>query len=141
MSTIFRKVAKNEDGTFGPTSNNKFYQPVFYHNKTAKKNLNKTKWLIKQNEQYCAFELSDNNNWKCDKKDGYFTIVDNGKVTLGSNEEILGFFPETQNATDAYHGFPVTSSEYEISDKLLLKWKDDNIIDERIHIKLLRCQL
>lgn len=141
MSKVFRKVKKNSNGLFGPTLNNNYYKPVFYHNKTAKGNKHKSKWIIKQNEQYCTFELSDNYQWKCNLKNGYFSIVDNGKVILGSNEEILGFFPETQNSTDSYHGFPVTSAEFEMSENLLNKWLENDVIDERMHIKILRCQI
>lgn len=141
MSSIFKKITKNSDGTFGPTSNDNFYIPISYHNKTAKNNPNKTKWKIRQNEQYCVFELSDINNWKCPERNGYFSIVENGNVKLGINEEILGFFPEKVNVTDPYHGFPVTSSDYEISDELINRWKKDEIINDRIYIKLLKCQL
>lgn len=141
MSNKFRKIKRNSNGTFGPTTKNKYYQPVFYHNRTASKNHHKTKWIIKQNEQYCTFELSDDNDWKCNKLDGYFSIIDNGKVILGSSDEILGFFPENSNSTDPYHGFPVMSSDFEISEELLLIWKNNNIIDERVHIKLLKGQL
>jgi len=138
---VFKKVKKNENGTFGPTPNNKYYFPVTYHNKTAKKNVHKTKWKLKQNEQYCSFELSDIENWKCAVKNGYFTILDKGKIKLGTNDEVLGFFPEPANAIDAYHGFPVFSWDYEISIDLLDLWKKKKVIDDRIHIKLLKCQL
>ncbi|GAA4021621.1 hypothetical protein GCM10022386_00730 [Flavobacterium cheonhonense] len=139
--SIFRTIKKNKDGTFGPTSNSNYYKPMYYHNKTAKKNKDKTKWIIKQNEQYCTFELSDDNNWKCLAQNGFFSILENGNVILGSNEEVLGFFPETINDSDPYHGYPVTSSEYEISDKLLEKWLNDKVIDSRMHVKLLKCQI
>lgn len=141
MSKFFRKVTRNKNGLFGPTSNDNYYKPIFYHNKTAKNNKHKTKWIIKQNEQYCTFELSDINNWKCESKNGYFSIIDNGNVILGSNEEVLGFFPEKINKDDPYHGYPVSSAQYEISHSLLKKWLDDDVIDDRIHYKILKCQI
>ncbi|MWB95529.1 hypothetical protein GON26_14255 [Flavobacterium sp. GA093] len=140
MST-FRKITKNSDGTFGPTKSNNFYKPVAYHNKSSITKRHKTKWIIKQNEQYCTFELSHNNKWKCSIQQGYFSIVENGKFIMGSNEEVLGFFPEIVNMTDPYHGYPVSSAEYEISNPLLVKWLADKVIDNRIYIKLLKCQL
>lgn len=137
----FKKIAKNTDGTFGPTKNNNYYKPVVYHNKSAIKKKDKTKWVIKQNEQYSTFELSDESDWKCSTQKGYFSIIENGKFILGSNDEVLGFFPEVVNKSDPYHGYPVTSAEYEISEDLLNKWVSNKVIDKRIHIKLLKCQL
>ena len=138
---VFKKVKKNTDGTFGPTPNGQYYLPVKYHNRTAKQNIHKSKWKLKENEQYNSFELSDIENWKCNVKKGYFTILDKGKIKLGTNDEVLGFFPETINIKDAYHGFPVFSSDYEISPDLLALWKEKEVIDDRIYIKLLKCQL
>ena len=139
--SIFRKIKKNLDGTFGPTKSNIFYKPVAYHNKSSINKKHKTKWIIKQSEQYCIFELSHNNNWKCPIRNGYFSIAENGAIILGSNEEILGFFPEIINKNDPYHGYPVSSAEYEISDTLLDNWLNTKVINKRIHIKLLKCQI
>ena len=44
--SIFRKIAKNPDGTFGPTKKNKYYKPVAYHNKSSVNRKDKTKWFL-----------------------------------------------------------------------------------------------
>lgn len=139
---IFPKVAKNKDGNFGPTKNGNFYDSVSYHNKTAKKKSTKTRWILKQNEQYEVFRVSDEGKWICkENKNGLFSILNKGKVIFGENGECLAFFPKPINTKDAWHGFPVTCDSYEPSVVLVDKWLKEDIIDTRIHIKILKGQL
>ena len=112
-----------------------------YHNKTAKFNKHKTKWTLKQNEQYEVFRLLNENEWACTKNGGLFSILSNANVIIGSNEERLSFFPNPVNSKDPWHGFLVNSGNFEPSVELVDKWLDDKVIDERIHIKILKCQL
>jgi hypothetical protein len=141
MSYKFPIVAINETGLFGPTSREHFYKPVFYHNKTAMKNDNKNKWVLKQNEQYEVFRVSDEGIWNCKKNNGLFSILDNGRIILGGGEERLSFFPTPTNAKDAWHGFPVTSAEYEPSTELIDQWLKAKVIDQRMSIKILKGQI
>lgn len=141
MKYKFPIVKLNTEGLFGPTTKKAFYKPMTYHNKTAKINKHKTKWSLKQNEQYEVFRLSNENEWACNKNNGLFSILSNADVVIGSNEERLSFFPNPINSLDPWHGFPVNSGNYEPSVELVDKWLDDKVIDERIHIKILKCQL
>lgn len=131
----------NSDGLFGPTLNNRFYKAVHYHNKSSTFSSNKTRWVLKKNEQYEVFRVSDANDWMCNNTRGLFSILNNGAIILGENEERLSFFPEPSNVSDAWHGYPVNSCECEPSIALVDKWLEENIIDERIHIKILKGQL
>lgn len=141
MSYKFPKIKLNEDGLFGPTTEQHFYKPVVYHNKTAAVNKHKTMWALKQNEQFEVFRISDESKWFCKERNGLFSILANGEVIMGQNEERLSFFPIPVNTTDPYHGFPIDSGEYEPSIELVDRWLKDKIIDDRLHIKILRGQV
>ncbi len=84
MSYKFPKIKLNEEGLFGPTTENHYYKPVTYHNKTAALNKHKTTWILKQNEQFEVFKVSDESKWFCKVRNGLFSILDNGGVILGS---------------------------------------------------------
>ncbi len=141
MSYKFPTVAINEAGLFGPTGQKHFYKPVFYHNRTALKNENKNKWVLKQNEQYEVFRVSDEGVWNCKNNNGLFSILENGQIVFGTKEERLSFFPTPVNDKDAWHGFPVNSAEYEPSSELIDKWLKYDIIDQRMSIKILKGQI
>jgi hypothetical protein len=141
MAYKFPKVKRNTDGLFGPTSKAHFYKPVYYHNRSAIVNRNKNKWVLKENEQFEVFRISDESDWLCKSNKGLFSILNNGEIKLGENEERLSFFKKPVNVTDPWHGFPVNSGEYEPSTELVDKWLKDKIIDDRIHIKILKGQL
>jgi hypothetical protein len=141
MSYNFPKAKLSSEGLFGPTGKKHYYKPVNYHNKTASGNKNKTQWVLKQNEQFEVFRISDEADWKCDRNNGLFSILSNGDVILGANEERLSFFPKPVNFIDPWHGYPVDSGEYEPSVELVDKWLREEIIDNRIHIKILKGQI
>lgn len=141
MSYKFPKIKLNSDGNFGPTKESHYYKPVPYHNKSAKPKKDKTKWVLKQNEQYEVFRVSDEKKWFCSDRNGLFSILENGEVVMGANEERISFFPKPINTNDPFHGFPVDSCEYEPSTKLIDRWLKDKIIDDRLHIKILKGQI
>jgi len=141
MNYKFPTVVMKPNGLFGPTSEDHYYKPVYYHNKTATKKEHKTTWILKKNEQYEVFRVSDEGKWFCGKRNGLFSILDKGGVIMGTNEERLSFFPQPVNPGDPYHGYPVNSGEYELSTCLVDKWLEENIIDRRLHIKILKGQI
>ncbi|MEQ8688954.1 MAG: hypothetical protein RIE86_26880 [Imperialibacter sp.] len=141
MSYNFPKIKLNKDGLFGPTTESHYYSPVSYHNKTAAPSKHKTTWKLRQSEQFEVFRVSDESKWFCKDKKGLFSILDNGEVVMGSNEERLSFFPTPVNANDSYHGYPIDSGEYEPSVELVDKWLEDKVIDDRLHIKILKGQI
>lgn len=136
----FPKYKKNGN-QFGPTEKKHFYIPVHYHNKSASQNERKTKWVLKQGEQYEVFRISDEGEWNCKVNKGLFSILSNGNEILGENEERLAFFPNPQNSSDSWHGFPISSADYDISDELIKQWINAEVIDIRISIKILKGQL
>ncbi len=141
MSYTFPKVKLNDDGLFGPTLKKHYYKPVGYHNKTGESSKHKTLWVLKQNEQYEPFRISDEKAWICAKNKGLFSILDNGNVIMGTNEERISFFPNPVNKTDPWHGYPIDSGEKDPSIDLVDKWLKDKIIDDRIHYKILKGQI
>lgn len=141
MNYKYPKNRLNSNGLFGPTSENHYYKPVVYHNKTAGNNKHKTLWVLKQNEQYEVFRISDEAQWLCKKNKGIFSILKNGEIIFGTNEERLSFFPTPVNSIDPWHGYPVDSGEYEPSIELIDKWLNEKIIDNRTYIKILRGQI
>lgn len=141
MRYKFPRVKLNDDGLFGPTSKGHYYKPVSYHNRTAKREKHKSRWILKKNEQYETFKVSDESGWICLKKKGLFSILDNGHVVMGLFEERISFFPNTTNTADAWHGYPINSGECEPSIDLVDKWLEDKIIDARIHLKILKGQI
>jgi hypothetical protein len=141
MKYKFPKIKQNSDETFGPTKIGHFYKPLFYHNKSAKKNSDKTRWVLKKNEQFEVFKVSDEGNWECNSNNGNFSILSNGDIILGENEERLAFFPKPSNTSDVWHGYPVESSKYEPSETLVDKWLEDEVIDDRVYIKILKGQI
>jgi hypothetical protein len=128
----------NADGLFGPTDNKKYYKPVFYHNKTAKRNSHKSNWDITQSEQYGVFKLAAEGEWNCTEQKGAFSIVDNGDYLLGTDDEVLGFFPNPSNPQDPWHGFPVMSESKRPSSELLDKWMDKKVINYATRIRIER---
>lgn len=126
---------------FGPTKNNNFYFPHPQHNKNASKNKHKTRWILKENEQYEVFRISDENAWICKSNSALFSILNNGSEIFGENEERLAFFRVPNNTTTPWHGFPVFSSDYEISTILLDDWIKNKVITLAIRMKIERGSL
>jgi len=134
----FPKIVQNKDKTFGPTLMGHFYQPPFYHNRTAAPNPDKHTWLIKLNEQYEVFRLADEGRWLCQDSKALFSIIDDGKFVLGSEDEVLGFFRVPVNINDTWHGFPVKSEDKAPSSDLLDFWIKNKIISNITRIRIER---
>jgi hypothetical protein len=141
MSYDYPKVASNSDKTFGPTLTGHYYIAVYYHNKTARRRKNKGKWNIQQNEQFEVFRISDEGKWFCKVNNGLFSLLDGGKEVLGNAEERLAYFVKPNNNGDPWHGYPVFSEEFEISEDLLDFWVDKGIISPQVRIKIGKGQL
>lgn len=133
------KTSRNDDGSYGPvirTSGAKlYYKPQPYHNQTAKSRNDKEKWCIKEDEQYKVFytaaEDKINPAWFCEKNQALFSVVDNAKKILGSNDERIGKFKLPSNKSDPWHGYPVEAKEdwNTPSDRLLDLWEEYDIIN------------
>lgn len=140
------KTHKMVDGKFGPTPNNHYYQPMPYHNPTATKRPDKTRWVLNASQQYDVFELADTpldgkDNWMNDDESGLYAMIDSCQTILGKdNGERLAFFPTPQNiAADPWHGYPIDSSN--LGDELIDFWFQHQLIDRITYIRLMRHEL
>lgn len=136
MTYHYPKIKQNGDGTFGPTTTGSKYYPVGYHNKTAKNKKGKNKFILKKSEQYEVFRVADEEIWFCKTNRCLFSILDNGNEIFGFLEERLAYFQPPQNNGDPWHGYPVFSSEFEISEDLLDNWQNNKIISLKIRKKI-----
>ena len=88
------------DGKFGPTPNGHYYMPMAYHNPSALKRCDKTRWALSQDQQYEVFEIADTPIdevpcWMNDDQSGLYGMLDGCEMVLGKdNDERLAFFPK-----------------------------------------------
>lgn len=136
------------DGKFGPTPNGHYYQPVSYHNPTAKKREDKNRWILAQSEQYEVFEVADTPDgvaggrccWMNDDGKGLYSMLDGCDYVLGKdNDERLAYFPTPPNEQDAWHGYPTDSEK--IGDDLVEYWRQRQLISEITYKRLLAHEL
>lgn len=135
MSHTYPKVVKI-DGKYGPTAQNHYYQPARYHNRSSSKNEHKSKWKLKESEQYEVFRVADEGRWIDSVNDGLYSILDDGKEVFGDNGERLAFFPTPPNANDTWHGYP--KDDKGISRDLVNAWKNTDVISKITQVRLLR---
>ncbi|MEO0897150.1 MAG: hypothetical protein AAFY71_12170 [Bacteroidota bacterium] len=139
--------SRNEDQLYGPTEvneNSETSKESYYfskpdHRNTAKKKKEKTRWEIKEGQEFHIFKIAEESNteipnsrWYCEKNKCLFSIHDNGKTILGKGSERLAKFPEPINTNDNWHGYPVKGKESQNlpSEKLLDVWKKEDVITE-----------
>lgn len=134
------KVSSNKQvsGLFGPTLKKHYYSPVAYHNKSAIAKSTKNKWCVKKDKQYEIFKLADESNWICQERQALFSILDDGKLIMGTDDEVLGFFRIPQNASDPWHGFPVKSDDKAPSSNLLDIWVNKRVISNITRLRIER---
>lgn len=132
----YPKALLDKEGLFGPTTKGHKYKPVSYHNKSAKTKADKNKWRLKQNEQFEVFRLASEGDWYCHRNNCFFSVLDNANEILGLNYERIGYFEPPVNNIDPWHGYPVKSCDYNISEDMLDLWVDNNIINMRTRIKI-----
>lgn len=81
---------------------------------------------------FIGIEVGENNDsWVCDK--GNMWALQKNRTDVGSNKEQFGFFQKPSNENDEWHGFPIipfSKSRYCISEKLLQRWIEENVITE-----------
>ena len=141
MPYTFPKHKKNANGTYGPTLHGHYYKAVYYHSQKAKKNAHKTKWKLIAPKQYEVFRVADGDKVEFYKAEsGLFGFVDRMSVILGAGEERIAFFPRPQNETEAWHGYPITSSDIS-NDDIIQRWHDHNMITTPMYRKLLKRQI
>lgn len=138
MAYNYPLIARNADKTYGPTNNGHFYFPASYHNPTARKRTDKTRWCIKPPEQYEVFRVADEDNEHYQGNGGLYGFLDNMDEILGlDNEERIAYFPEPGN--NPWHGYPVSSKD--ISNEVIKHWKETGLISIRNYRNLLKREI
>lgn len=126
---------------YGPTTNNRYYQPAYYHNpvetvhkkgKKAKQqeHEDKTHWILTKPQQFHVFKTGDENDI-IDQR-GIYSALNNCKEILGEDGQRLAIFetPRDEN----WHGYPIFSWEKPISEDIadkMVKAQMINIITKQ----------
>jgi len=137
MAYNYPHIERNADKTYGPTNKGHFYLPVGYHNPTARKRTDKTRWCIKPPEQYEVFRVADEDSEHYQGDGGLYGFLDNMDEVLGDNEERIAYFPEPRN--NPWHGYPVSSKD--ISNEVIKLWKETGFISTRNYRNLLKREI
>jgi hypothetical protein len=141
MAFVFPKHSRDSNGLYGPTARQHFYKPLYYHRPTAEKKAGKTRWCIKEGEEYEVFRIADEPWWACNIGRCLFSIVDGGTVVLGEDGERLAKFDFPQNNSDPWHGYPVFSDASKPTPALLDQWEDARVIPYHVRMKIERGKL
>ena len=96
MAHIYPAKARNNDGTYGPTGRRHYYKPASYHNPTAKKRADKTRWKLREPQQYEVFRVADEDHETyIDEQGGMYGFLDQMQEVLGKdNEERIAYFKD-----------------------------------------------
>lgn len=138
MAVCFRNIEK-VDGYYGPTASGKRYKPNPVHNPTAEIRKDKSRWSLIEPHQYCVFEEADTQGWLGSNGLIGLVIADSKLQIVGLNNEVLAFFPATQNEDDPWHGYPVVASRLDDSfDKYFKSLFDSKSISKQVYSKLIR---
>lgn len=138
MAYNYPHIERNADKTYGPTNKGHFYLPVGYHNPTARKRTDKTRWCIKPPEQYEVFRVADEDSEHYQGDGGLYSFLDNMDEVLGlDNEERIAYFPIPEN--NPWHGYPVSSKD--ISNEVIKHWKETGVISTRNYRNLLKREI
>ncbi len=118
----------------------KKYLSIVKHQKNATSNY--SKWES-QDIEIQTFNIADcgtvvagtHHSWECSGHLWGFIKNDNEVVTVGTERQQFGFFPEPRNTSDHWHGYPVfpfnkTNNKYDICKSLLEHWRKEDILTE-----------
>jgi hypothetical protein len=129
---------RNSDGTYGPTKRGDYYISKPDHRRTARYKEGKTRWCIKEGEEFSVFSVANENYFFCNEAQALFSIIDDCQEVLGQNGQRVAKFPDIQNANDPWHGYPVTTKEKQNrpSSELLDKLQDEDLISLPSRLKI-----
>ena len=109
------KAKRNPNGTYGPTTTGDFYFSKSDHRRSASFKKNKTRWCIEEGQEYHIFKIANEPKpfWFCKENNCLFGFFFTGEsmLSLGQDGEILAKFPNINNITDPWHGYPVKTEE------------------------------
>lgn len=132
---------RNSDGTYGPTTREHLYESKHDHRRTARKRKDKTRWKVKEGEEYCIFKIANEflPNWFfCQENNCLFGLIDECDQVIGENGERLAKFPNDRNPNDSWHGYPVFSQESQNrpSSELLDYLEEMKVIPFHVRMKI-----
>lgn len=111
------------------------------HLKTARKNKDKTRWIIKEGEEYSVFKISNERWYYCSENNALYSLVDDCSQVLGENGERIAFYGERSNPSDPWHGYPIFAKKRIPSSKLLDKMVATKFISESTRIRIEKSKL
>ena len=138
MAYEFKKHAMADGRRFGPTEGGRYYNPAGYHAKVkknipkkgkkakAQEHVDKGHWVLDNSEQYDVFLEGEKHDLI--DKEGMFSLLDDCKVVMGQDDERLAFFPLPPEGTEDWHGYPVTSKDKHLSDEMIDKFHEKEIV-------------
>ena len=136
MVTQLKSHTRGPDGRYGPTARDHYYVSVYYHRKNAAQNPNKSRWQIEEGQEYEVFRIGDESGWWCAASSALFSIIDQGQLSLGDEDQRLAVFPKPQNQTDSWHGWPTHASDAKPNPNLLDQWEAAGVVDYAMRIKI-----
>lgn len=129
------------DFVVGESERGNKYIAVHYHQPTAQRNSDKTRWCIDATEQYDLFCVADNMTHRWESNGDLFGFKDGAKVVLSLKEEdedcsakLCQF--KGCDKTKEWHGFPVLQPS--IKSALVIYWKEKQLISSAIAKKILK---
>lgn len=104
----FEMISKrlNNNDTLLSCTDKPNYLSVFYHRSNARSD-NKCCWSISITEEGHRFYCAHENRNESIEEPGLWHIED-GNIFIGTNQELICFFPEPKNTNDFWHGYPFT---------------------------------
>lgn len=130
---------------FGPTAKQKFYISMNKHRGSGDR-VHKNMWLVpdvKPQDEYAIFERADDTDSHCAETNHYWGFGSKSGAIIGFRNERLAKYPVPTNASDDWHGYPVTNDEKRPNhglpgDALVERWISANLIDKEFGLKILR---
>jgi hypothetical protein len=97
---------------FGPNHSGKKYLSSYAHRRNNPRDRHKSHWLpsVTPLMEFGIFCSADRASWR-DGSGNYWGLHSGTRTILGVRGERLCKFPYTSNATDPWHGFPVSPLE------------------------------
>ena len=87
------------------------------------------------------FDKADGSKWS-DHRSNYWGVIDNGRIKLGSQGEVICKFPSNHNSRDPWHGFPISpllrGPEDQPPDDFIEWWIDNQFITKTLGRRIQR---
>lgn len=111
------------------TCNRKAYLATNHHRGQATTHKSTWQATFTRDEEFLLFDTADYEEWTVGQ--GYYGILNGAHAPIGSDGQHVAYFPETQNASDPWHGFPMAvnpSRDDVVPDILIDRWVAEDVI-------------